>query len=176
MLKKFPSDKINGTKYDLFFLSRKPNHHSLTFNLGFLHELKHKVCLFKTVCRVLHFRLRFVFVKVYIFVQQNDCLKYINNLFKINETFRSFLHPRVKVIKEKSYIKIIYNVTINKICITIVYLRNAISKKMPNINGKLIIEARFKFCYKIGLEDLPFISLMWWRCNYLPVNCMTRVF
>ena len=97
MLKKFPSDKINGIKYTLFLLSRKPTHHSLTFNLGFLHELKHKV---------FHFQFRFIFIKVYIFVQQNDCLKYINNLFKINEAFRSFLHPRVKVIKEKSYIKI----------------------------------------------------------------------
>ena len=71
MLKKFPSDKINGTKNALFFLSRAPTHHSFTFNLRFLYELKHKVRLSKTVCGIFHFRFRFVFIKVYIFVQQN---------------------------------------------------------------------------------------------------------
>ena len=71
MLKKFPSDKINGTKNALFFLSRAPTHHSFTFNLRFLHELKHKVCLSKTVCGIFHFRFRFVFIKSYIFVRQN---------------------------------------------------------------------------------------------------------
>ena len=34
-------------------------------------------------------------------------LKYINNLFKINEAFRNFLHTLVKLIKQKSYIKMI---------------------------------------------------------------------
>ena len=71
MLKKFPSDKINGTKNALFFLSRAPTHHSFTFNLRFLYELKHKVRLSKTVCGIFHFRLRFVFIKVYIFAQKN---------------------------------------------------------------------------------------------------------
>ena len=33
-------------------------------------------------------------------------LKYIHNLFKINEAFRSFLHPQVKIMNEKSYIEI----------------------------------------------------------------------
>ena len=71
MLKKFPSDKINGTKNALFFLSRAPTHHSFTFNLRFLYELKHKVRFSKTVsCEIFHFRFRFVFIKVYIFVQQ----------------------------------------------------------------------------------------------------------
>ena len=70
----------------------------------------------------------------------------------------------------------IYNVKINQIYITLVYSRDTISKKMRNLNVKLIIEARFEFCYIIGLKDLPFVSLMWCRCNYLPVNCMTRVF
>ena len=68
MLKKFPSDKINGTKNALFFLSRAPTHHSFTFNLRFLYELKHKVRLSKTVCGIFHFRFHFVFIKVYIFV------------------------------------------------------------------------------------------------------------
>ena len=68
MLKKFPSHKINGTKNALFFLSRAPTYHTFTFNLRFLYELKHKYRLSKTVCGV---SFRFVFIKVYIFVQQN---------------------------------------------------------------------------------------------------------
>ena len=72
MLKKIPPDKINGTKNALVFLSRAPTHHSFTFNLQFLYELKHKVRLSKTFCAIFHFRFRFVFIKVYIFVQQNS--------------------------------------------------------------------------------------------------------
>ena len=64
MLKKIPSDKIKGTKNALFSLSRAPTHHSFTFNLRFLYELKHKVRLSKTVCGIFHFRFRFVFIKV----------------------------------------------------------------------------------------------------------------
>ena len=71
MLKKFPSDKINGTKNVFFFLSRAPAHHSFTFNLRFGYELKHKFRLSKTVCEIFNFRFRFVFIKVYISVQQN---------------------------------------------------------------------------------------------------------
>ena len=65
MLKKLPSDKINGTKNAFFFLSRAAtlnSNCSFTFNLRFLYELKHKVCLSKTVCEIFHFRFRFVFV------------------------------------------------------------------------------------------------------------------
>ena len=69
MLKNIPSDKINGTKNALFFLSRAPTHHGFTFNLRFLYELKHKACLSETVCGISHFRIRFVFTKIYIFVQ-----------------------------------------------------------------------------------------------------------
>ena len=69
--KKFPSDKINGTKNVLFFLSRTPTHRSFTFNLRFLYKLKHKVRVSKTMCRIFHFQFHFVFIKVYIFVQQN---------------------------------------------------------------------------------------------------------
>ena len=50
MLKNFPSDKINGTKNVVFFIFQAPNHHGFTFNLRVLYELKHKVCLSKTVC------------------------------------------------------------------------------------------------------------------------------
>ena len=71
MSKKFPSDKINATKNVLILLSRAPTHHSFTFNLRFLYELEPKVRLVKTVCGIFHFRFRFVFIKVYIFVQQN---------------------------------------------------------------------------------------------------------
>ena len=69
--KEFPSDRINGTKNALFFLSGTPTHHSFTFNLRFLYELKHKVHLSKTVRGIFHYRFLFHFIKVYIFVQQN---------------------------------------------------------------------------------------------------------
>ena len=39
MLKKFPLDKINGTKNVLYFLSQAPTYHSFTFNLRFLYDL-----------------------------------------------------------------------------------------------------------------------------------------
>ena len=69
--KKFHLYKISSTKNALFFLLRAPIHHSSTFNFQFLYELKHKVCVSKTVCGIFHFQLCFVFIKVYIFVQQN---------------------------------------------------------------------------------------------------------
>ena len=71
MLRKFPPDKINCTKDVLFFILRAPNHHIFTFNLWFLFKLNHKVCLPKTVCGIFQFRFCLVFIKVYIFVQQN---------------------------------------------------------------------------------------------------------
>ena len=71
MLKKFPSEKINGTKNDLLFLSRALSDHSFIFNLRVLYELKHKVCLYKTVSGIFHIQFRSVFIKVYIFAQQN---------------------------------------------------------------------------------------------------------
>ena len=70
MSKKFPSGQDERYKKS-FFLLRVPTHHSFTFNLRFLYELKHKVRLSKTVCGIFHFQFRFVFIKVYIFVQQN---------------------------------------------------------------------------------------------------------
>ena len=59
MLKKISSDEINVTKNELFFLSRVPTHHSFTFKLRFLYELKHKVRLSKTLFWIFHFRFRF---------------------------------------------------------------------------------------------------------------------
>ena len=38
---------------------RAPTHHSFTFNLRFLHELKHKVRPTKNVCRTFYFRFHF---------------------------------------------------------------------------------------------------------------------
>ena len=70
MLKKFSSDKRNIRKHTHFFLSWTPALYSFTFNSRFLYELKHMVHLSKTVCGIFHFRLRPVFIKVYIFVQQ----------------------------------------------------------------------------------------------------------
>ena len=59
ILKKFPSDKTKCTKNVLFFLSRAPTHHSFTFNLQFLYELK--VNFSKTVCEFFHFQLLSLF-------------------------------------------------------------------------------------------------------------------
>ena len=69
MLRKILLDKISDTKDTLFLLSRAPTHHSFTFNLRFLYELKQQVCLSKTVCGTFHFWSRSAFIKVYIFVQ-----------------------------------------------------------------------------------------------------------
>ena len=65
MLKKIPSEKINGLKNALFFLSRAPTHHSFTFHLRFFYEMKHRIRLSKTVCRIFHsvsFLLKFIFL------------------------------------------------------------------------------------------------------------------
>ena len=70
MLKKFPLDKVSGTKSALFFPSLSPTYRSFTLNLRFLYELKHKVRFYKIVCRIFNFRFRFHFIKVHIFVQQ----------------------------------------------------------------------------------------------------------
>ena len=40
MLKKFSSDKINGKRYALSLLLQASAHHSFTFNLRFLCEVK----------------------------------------------------------------------------------------------------------------------------------------
>ena len=54
-------------KNALFFLSQVPTHHSFTFNLWFLYELKHKVYLSKTcvgfsIFDFVSFLLRFIFL------------------------------------------------------------------------------------------------------------------
>ena len=63
--KKIPSDKVNGTKNALFLLSKAPTHHSFTFNLRFLYELKHEFRLSETVCGIFDsvpFLLKFIFL------------------------------------------------------------------------------------------------------------------
>ena len=54
MLRMFPLDKTNSTKNTLFILSEASIHHSFTFNLGLLYEMKLKVRLSKTVCGIFH--------------------------------------------------------------------------------------------------------------------------
>ena len=65
--KKILQTKQSGTKNVLFFHLRALTHHSLTFNLRFLYELKHNVRLSKTVSEVFYFQFRFVFIKVLYF-------------------------------------------------------------------------------------------------------------
>ena len=62
---------MNGTKNALFFLPRAPTHHSFTFDLQLLYELKQKAPLSKPVRGIFNFRYRFVFIEVYIYVHQN---------------------------------------------------------------------------------------------------------
>ena len=61
-------------KNALFFLSRAPTHHSFSFNLWFLYELKHKLCLSKTVYGI--FRFRFV----------DSILSFLKFIFLLNKT------------------------------------------------------------------------------------------
>ena len=99
MSKKLPLDKINGTKNALFFLSQVPTKNGFTFNLRFLYELKHKVCLFEFMCGIYHFRFRFVFIEVYIFVGSLTLKR--DNSFQ-NEINRKVTHsfaPRPLIFK-----------------------------------------------------------------------------
>ena len=52
------------------FSSGKINSPTFSFNSQFLYELKYKVRLSKILCGISHFWICFVFIKVYIFVQQ----------------------------------------------------------------------------------------------------------
>ena len=70
MSKKNYLDKINGQNKCSLFSFASSNSSQFTFCLRFLHELKHKVHLSKTVCGIFHCRFRFIFIKVYIFIQQ----------------------------------------------------------------------------------------------------------
>ena len=76
MLKKIRSGKISGTKNALFLLLQAPTDRSFTFNLRFLSELKHQVCLSETASGISHFCFLFVFIKISIFVQENAWVVY----------------------------------------------------------------------------------------------------
>ena len=95
---KFPLDKISVTKNAFFFLSRTPAHNSFTFNLQLLYELKHMVHISKIVCGILHFRLRLVFIKIYIFVQKKSMdsltLKHHNSFQNKNRKATHNFAPR----------------------------------------------------------------------------------
>ena len=65
----FASDKINIRKNAFFFLLQVPTHASFDFNSRSSMSLKHVVRLCKTMRGIFHFRLRLVFIKLYIFVQ-----------------------------------------------------------------------------------------------------------
>ena len=72
-LKKIVSDKIKIAKNGLsFFIFQASAHQSFPFNLRFLYDLKHKVRLSYNLCGIFHFRFPFFFIKVYIFVQQEE--------------------------------------------------------------------------------------------------------
>ena len=82
---------MNVAKNALFFLLRSSTHHSFTFNLQFLYELKHMVHLSKTVCGIFHFGFCLVFIKLYIFGQQQtfkikvlSMSLFLNSDFKVN--------------------------------------------------------------------------------------------
>ena len=89
---------IHNSVFQLCFLTQEfkipPTHHSFTFNLRFLNELKHKARFSKNVCWIFHFRFRFV----YIFAQQKAWTLYLWNVtihfkIKITEKQHTFLLP-----------------------------------------------------------------------------------
>ena len=66
---------------------------SFSVNLQFLYELKHKARLSKTMCGIFHFRFCFVFIKVYVFVQQIACtLTLTHHNFFHNQNNRRTTH------------------------------------------------------------------------------------
>ena len=81
-------DKRNGTKNALFFLARAPTHHSLTFNLRLLYELKREVDLSKTVCGMFHFQFRFALLNfTFLFKKVHGLLG-----FKTSQLFSQFFY------------------------------------------------------------------------------------
>ena len=71
MIKEFPSDKINVTKYALFFLFRELQLITVLLLICDSYvNLKRKVHLSKSLFGIFHFRFRLVLIKVYNFVQQ----------------------------------------------------------------------------------------------------------
>ena len=94
-VKKIPSDKINGTKNALSFLSLASTHHNFTFNLRFLYEVKHKVRLSKNARWIFHFRFRFVFIKVYLFAPRRQIFKLQQGVLKFNDICLGWSSPKM---------------------------------------------------------------------------------
>ena len=113
-VKTFPSDKINGTK------NAQP-HHSSTFNLRLLHELKHNVRLSKSVCGIFHCQFCLVFIKVYIFVQRNAWAFWLLNvliLFKI----KIIENPYTVLLLNLSFLKVLQEVSkFNDVCVSWIF-------------------------------------------------------
>ena len=129
MLKKFPSGKINVTKNALFFLSRAAIHHSFTFNSQFLYQLKHKVHLSKIVCGIFHFWFWLVFIKVYIFVQQKECVrlrKWYQYIFSISlKSGAYYITGQWGEFIQKCYLMLSYTVLVvfqHEICVFMIFI------------------------------------------------------
>ena len=78
--------QTNYTVQKCLFFLRAPTYHSFTFNLWFLCELKHKVCLSKSVCEIFYFQFRLIFMKVYFFIQQN--VRILSLTSKLHNSFQ----------------------------------------------------------------------------------------
>ena len=106
MLGTFPLDKINVTKNALFLLSGAATHHSFTFNLQFLYQLKHKVHLSKTVWGIFHFPFCLIFIRIFYFCStkiKDSLTSKCHNSFQ-NKNHRKATHsfaPRPLIFKLK---------------------------------------------------------------------------
>ena len=76
-----------------FFLSRASTHDSFTFDLQFLHEMRHKVFLSKIVCEIFHFRFRFVLYESLYF----SSTKWMESL-----TLKTITSFKIKIIERRS--------------------------------------------------------------------------
>ena len=90
MLRKFFSDKINGTENALFFVSQDQTYHSFTLNLRSLYETKRKFVSFK-LCMGFSF-----------FDSVSILLKFIFLFNKIHELFDSMSQSRTMYDVSKS--------------------------------------------------------------------------
>ena len=86
MLKKFPSEKVSRTTNAMLFLSRAPTRHNFTFKSQFLFELKYKVCLYKILYGIFHFRFRFIFIKDFYSTKFMDSLTFRTKIIEKPQT------------------------------------------------------------------------------------------
>ena len=64
----------------------RSNSWQFSFNLWYLYELKHKVCLSKSMSGIFHFWFHFVFIKIYVFVQQKGWTLLVQNVIILFKT------------------------------------------------------------------------------------------